>query len=263
MFRSPQTRGQHSVLTLSSPKSAFLGDAEFPKSAERLVKGGRIRLYEFVYKQYSTLAFSLMTDRSVAISGLEKRLIRTFNTTGGYGVFTEYLDRSLLWQRASNEMNRIQYPAWRKVPSWSWMAYDGRITYVDIPFGKVDWLHQVQSPFERDATNNQSEVVDIYANTPPIDLSAIAWNLSPHSAGSELTSVVFDQHGMKTLPGLKCVVVAKDRYPGPGELRKLYVLVIAPRTLDGFDQTFERVGAGFVEEGQIDFRGPRSFVNIQ
>jgi len=39
-------------------------------------------------------------------------------------------------------------PIHRKVPSWSWMAYDGRISYMDISFEQVAWSDAVQFPSE-------------------------------------------------------------------------------------------------------------------
>jgi hypothetical protein len=239
-----------------------LGDPEFPKSAERLVKGGRIRLYEFVYKLYSTLTFTRLTDRSIAISGLEKRLMRTFNTAGGYGIFDEYLDRSLLWQRASLEMRRITYASQRKVPSWSWMAYSGLITYVDIPFGQVDWYHDVQSPFQQGTTSSIA-AGDNSGGSPPTVLTAIARDMPMQSAGRGLSSVIFDEQDMETRPGLKCVVIARDRELTSTNTRNFYVLLIAPCSVDDGRTLFERVGAGVMGEHQISLSGSALQVQIQ
>lgn len=72
----------------------------------------------------------------MAIGGLEKRLIRTFDTMGGYGVFLQYLDRSLLWRRKEQAwLTPIEYFTARTVPSWSWMANEGAIEYPRVEFG--------------------------------------------------------------------------------------------------------------------------------
>ncbi|KIX10701.1 uncharacterized protein Z518_01785 [Rhinocladiella mackenziei CBS 650.93] len=246
---------------MRNPKSAFLGDSEFPKSAERFVKGGRIRLYEFVYQRYSTLAFTNMTDRSIALSGLEKRLVRTFNTNGVYGIFEAYLNRSLLWQRAGDEMRRISYPKGRKVPSWSWMAYDGCISYVDVPFGKVDWLRSLQSPFrqdERSSTDNG----DDNKKASPFELTAFSRDFSAPSTRHGMHFVVFDQPGTEQLPGLKYVVLGKDKSSSLGTAQKSYILVVAPALSYGDPSAYERVGAGFVEKHQIDLDGAVSQIRI-
>lgn len=94
--------GQHSFiliiawLILDSNKAAFLSDPVSPKVATNSTKGSQIRLYESLYRQYSTLQFTKAYDRPIAIAGLEQRLIRAFGKPGGFGVFNRYFRRSLL-----------------------------------------------------------------------------------------------------------------------------------------------------------------------
>jgi hypothetical protein len=116
-------------------------------AAQLYMKGGRIRLYEIIYERYSKLAFTKIDDRPVAISGLEKRLLRTFGTVGGYGILELYLHRSLLWKRLDKPLVRINSLRCQRIPSWSWMAYTGAINYMEIPFGKAEWSEDIQSPF--------------------------------------------------------------------------------------------------------------------
>ncbi len=242
------------VNVIRSPKSAFLGDSQFPKSAERFLKGGRIRLYEEVYQRYSRLAFTHMTDRSVAISGLEKRLIRTFNTVGEYGILEQHLSRSLLWQRGINEMMQaIQYPPSRQVPSWSWMAYTGRIAYLEIPFGKVEWFGDIQSPFSRSPLGNNSSGRRKEDAAPPLEIKALARDLSLQSVEQESKSVFFDTHDMSGFTELKCVVIARDKLPASSNKRTCYILIIAPQLLREAQGPYKRVGVGALEEDQIGF----------
>lgn len=243
----------------SSTKSAILGDSDFPKSAESLVKGGRIELFQFIYERYSTLAFTRVEDRPVAISGLEKRLIRTFNTDGAHGVFDTFLARSLLWKRGGNEMSRISYPSWRTIPSWSWMAYDGRITYVDVPFGQVHWLREMKSPFAQDppgSTDNGN------GRIPPFELLATATDLSQASPRRALNNVTFDLPGTKHLPECKCVIIGTHT-PRDGREKQYYVLVVAPASPYENPSTYERVGAGTVEKHQLDLQGKQYEIRIR
>ena len=240
------SRAYLNVLIISlSPKSAFLGDSEFPESARTFYRGGRIRLYEEVYKQYSRLAFTFTVDRAIAISGLEKRLIRTFSTVGGYGIFAEYLNRSLLWQRSGLDfMEPIHYPLSKTVPSWSWMAYVGAITYVDIPLGKAQWFpRNITPPFRTGG------------DFPERELLALAKDLrlQPDEQGSN--SVIFDTHDMHDSTELKCIVVARDRISDAQEVQRYYVLVITPKISEGTERTYRRVGAGFVKENEIGAEG--------
>lgn len=61
--------------------------------------------------------FTIIDDRPVAISGLENRLLRTFDTDGGYGILEYYLHRSLLWKRLEKTLVRIDSPRCQRIPS--------------------------------------------------------------------------------------------------------------------------------------------------
>jgi hypothetical protein len=125
----------------------LLGDSSFPDSVESRSNQNRVYLLQSIFKTYTKLAFTNLTDRSVAISGLESRFARAFGTEGSYGIFQRYLHRSTLWQRSGDKMKRIKpppdLPEW-KVPSWSWMAYEGEISYMDIPFEEVEWSDAIR-----------------------------------------------------------------------------------------------------------------------
>ncbi|RSL60534.1 hypothetical protein CEP53_005420 [Fusarium sp. AF-6] len=92
---------------MNNRKASFLGDSNFPHSAEKYVKGLRIEFFQDLYVRYSKLALSFAFDRPIAIKGLENRLLSTFNTTGGYGVLDRYFHRSLLWKRGGETLRRI------------------------------------------------------------------------------------------------------------------------------------------------------------
>jgi len=118
-------------------------DPNFPK---RLLKLGYQRTMEFIYflfEDYSKRDLIEKTDRAVVISGLEARIARALKCWSRYGIFKRYLHRNLLWQASDNKMERIEYPT-RNVPSWSWMAYNGGVQFMDIPFGTVDWIDNLR-----------------------------------------------------------------------------------------------------------------------
>ncbi|VBB71451.1 Putative protein of unknown function [Podospora comata] len=137
-------------------QSSFLGDPNFPQVALTSSKGGKIRLYESLYKTYSRLQFTRAYDRPIAIAGLEQRLVAAFDTRGGYGIFDRvpFFGRSLLWTcEEPGGMRRIEFPKeglgrYRVPPSWSWMAYTGAIGFMDLPFEGVHWLEDdIRSPW--------------------------------------------------------------------------------------------------------------------
>jgi hypothetical protein len=207
--------------------------------------------------RYSELAFSVIQDRSVAISGLEKRLIRTFKTVGGYGIFECYLSRGLLWQRAGDVIRRINSIPGRKVPSWSWMAYAGEITYMEIPFGGVDWTDEIHSPFsdkQQNQTNDRWE--GRVANAA--ELRAVAREFI-----QDCGELIYDEPDKRRQGKLRCVVVGKQRMKMINEHRKHYILIIIEAGRDGDHNIYERVAVGCIEGRHISFETTGASVIIQ
>ncbi|KAM7199739.1 Heterokaryon incompatibility protein (HET) domain containing protein [Naviculisporaceae sp. PSN 640] len=144
---------------MTNDQAAFLGDPDFPAVAMKSTKGAKIRFCQSLYETYSALEFSKAQDRSIAIAGLEQRLVRAFNTDGAYGVFDggpSFFGRTLLWMRdtrVQDAMRLIDFDFFSEgaeekasnmyyvVPSWSWMAYEGVITFMDLPFSGVEWRY--------------------------------------------------------------------------------------------------------------------------
>ncbi|KAF2176642.1 hypothetical protein K469DRAFT_444153, partial [Zopfia rhizophila CBS 207.26] len=117
----------------------LLSDLKFPKTFNDSSEPVKIDLFQTLFAKYSRLGLTKCTDRSVAISGLEKRLADTFRTQGMHGVFKGYLHRSILWERSEDtRMKQILYATDRRIP------YEGTITYEPIPFGSVEWHKAVQ-----------------------------------------------------------------------------------------------------------------------
>ncbi|EXL66156.1 hypothetical protein FOPG_17646 [Fusarium oxysporum f. sp. conglutinans race 2 54008] len=226
---------------MQNSKAAFFSDPQFPQSALKYLKDGRIRLFEMLYERYSRLNLTMASDRSVAIAGLEQRLLETFNCKGGYGVFERYLHRSLLWQRAGERMQCIRYPTSRPVPTWSWMAWMGPISYVDVPFEKVDWSDNIGSPFENDIDDGSKGEVKSISHIPEIKLNARAKEFTLEEYQDE--TLVLDSQTWQDLRVVRCVVIGVERSNISVQERKHYVILIAPK--NGC-KTFERVGAGFL-----------------
>ncbi|KAI1102455.1 HET-domain-containing protein [Jackrogersella minutella] len=237
---------------LHNSKAAFLGDADFPNSALRYFREGRIVLFQTLYGMYSKLAFSEPTDRSMGVIGLERRLARTFQTIGDYGVLMCYLCRSLMWKREGNEKLRaIVYPNNRTVPSWSWMAYSGGISYFDAPFGGVDWkTDNLEIPCQQDGRFRNSTQTRAGKPDPEIITSAMGINMDVH--GEEILSrLTFDEVDVADHSNLRCVVLGKDKGGGQGE-DKYYVMVIKPCSADCLG-VYTRVGVGSLLERHILF----------
>lgn len=236
-------------------------------------KGARIRVYESLYKTYSRLEFSKAIDRPIAIAGLEQRLVAAFKTHGGYGVFDgDFFGRSLLWKRDSEEgMKKIDFTAGRiiksataaknyRVPTWSWMAYEGAIAFLDIPFRGVEWLYKgdkgIRSPWAPDTTPKNPSSTSASWHTGNTDektnLTAWASNFSESAKGK----IIFDDgpapptFSRKKEKSVKCVIVGRQKVKEvdqPGlDLSNLehYVLVVVASPKEGRHDTYERIGVG-------------------
>ncbi|KAK7404072.1 hypothetical protein QQX98_010158, partial [Neonectria punicea] len=211
----------------TSSGEEFLGDANFPNVATNSTKGGRIQLIKSLYKKYSKLEFTNDFDRPLAIAGLEQRLIRAFDTKGGYGVFQLYLGRTLLWKRDSDKaLRKIDFPPEQKfqVPSWSWMACSGPIDFVDTPFKEVDWNKDLGSPWASAGDWASSTGDSTFSNV----LHAVAYDID--LKGSSL-GIVFDSDAPRAGTIVKCVVVGKEKRKNSAGLseQRHFALIVAPR----------------------------------
>ncbi|KAK1714251.1 heterokaryon incompatibility protein-domain-containing protein [Colletotrichum lupini] len=247
---------------LDNNVAAFLGDPRFPTIAMNSSRGAKIHLYQDLYKQYSRLQFSRNEDRPFGIAGLEKRLIQSFKTHGGYGVFDDgggLLRRSLLWQRASvSALDRIIFPAERdlEVPTWSWMAYKGGIDYLEPPFDGVDWeKSEIQSPWANKSPDGFYHTSD---KSLGISLSAVAREFSQLDGHHSASKLIFDNPAKSDgqLPNVRVIVVGRSR-DKTQDVRRCFVLLITPKALKsaGGLMVYERTGVGYMPDNCISQNG--------
>lgn len=239
-----------------SRKASFLGDANFPHSAEKYVKGLKIEFFQDLYVRYSKLALSFAFDRPIAIKGLENRLLSTFNTTGGYGVLDRYFHRSLLWKRGGDTLRRIPNTRGEPVPSWSWMAYDGAIDYVSAPGGKVSWLESVKSPFSR-ATSGLSHHED----------ETLALEAPARSVINDVPdeSILLDEPTRALSRPMECVVLGSGSEGSSGNFQRYWAILVQKISNDDGrgGGVYERVGVAVLEGRHIDFREEAREIKIQ
>jgi hypothetical protein len=246
---------------MKNRKASFLGDANFPNAAEKYVKGMRIELFQDLYERYSRLALTFPSDRPIAIKGLETRLLDTFGTTGGYGIFDIYLHRCLLWQRADKALKHMEsFRGGSPVPSWSWMAYVGHIRYMDVPFGQASWCEDIMSPFAKvgqlDVLNGrQYDREGKGIDTPVPELEAPVRKIrNTHGA-----LLILDDPGQTFTQSLQCVVVGNSKT----EPLKHYVLLVQVSSTLDEGHVYERVGVGILDQHQFAFDGPYRKARIQ
>jgi hypothetical protein len=259
-------------ITINSKLASFIGDPNFPEVAIQSSRGGKIRLYQDLYSQYSRLKFTRTGDRPIAIAGLEKRLVHAFDTYGEFGVFDDghgLLRRSLLWRRGSDEstLDRIVFPADRQmtVPSWSWMAHKGGIDYLDLPFDGVDWEEQeIRSPW----TPGSSGIWHTEDEAGIVELSAVARDLDFKGPTGQESKIVYDAPAKTDGPSqnVKCVVVGRLKGAGQSARNRMhYVLLVGPKPsqVSRGGQVCERIGVGYILGRWIKLEQPGTAVKIR
>ena len=136
------------------------------------------------------------------------------------------------------------------MPTWSWMAYEGGIDFLNLPLGGVDWQEdEISSPWIPDA----SEVYHIIDRTGSIELSAIARGFNIQVAGANEFMIVYDVPKTEGQQ-LKCIVMGRRRGEGKLEDARHYVLFITPK--GGAAKVYERVGVGFMPGKFIELIAP-------
>ncbi|KAF9873488.1 heterokaryon incompatibility protein [Colletotrichum karsti] len=236
---------------LYNSKAAFLGDANFPQSALDHYKDGRQLLIQDLYERYSALAFTMASDRAVAILGLQTRLARALKSQASHGSFEVFFARSILWKRNQPEdMTAITQSTWL-VPTWSWFSKSGKIQYMNLEFDKIEWMTgDFESPFSRhpDMLSGASYYGRDEDHTI---LRGVARRM--HISEEQISSqAVFDRKNELKSEDLRVVIVGRDK---EGLDAKAHVLVICKSQNDSRDIRYERVGVASLPGAQVSEEG--------
>lgn len=161
-------------------------------------------------------------------------------------------------------MKPIQFPKSQKykVPSWSWMAYEGAITFMDLPFREIEWEeNEVRSPWNppspalsSSSRSNHTLNTAWYTTSTKekTDLTVIARDF----LDSADNQIVYDRGERPTDQVVKCVVVGRRKMKAGVDARRIhYVLVIAQKGGAGHAAGYERIGVGSLPGSSIALEG--------
>ncbi|EXF75137.1 heterokaryon incompatibility protein [Colletotrichum fioriniae PJ7] len=241
--------------------SAFLNDSNFPHSVESFKDGKKLQYYQYLYELYSSLKLTYKTDRPQAIAGLEQRLMRALDSTGGYGVIRTNFHRDLLWQRRNTgtTLQRIVFPAGKDVPSWSWMAFDGEIRFMNVPLGDLKRRlrpedEDILSPFPESWDNNPE-------GTRRISEQAYFRAHAHTLLNDNPAQMILDEPDRNLTRPLKCVIIGSNRQE-KGEPLRYYALIVAP--VEGLEkkEVFERVGVSYLSKEDVSIEEKTKYVNV-
>lgn len=186
-----------------------------------------------LFEDYSRLEFSYPEDRQYAIEGLMARLTKAFKTRCLYGLFESFWGRCLLWQRPQNAAPFKLIPPGKhstKVPpTWSWMAVDGPIDFLEPPGGEVTWNLSVALPWK----NKDMVQGPAHDFRTPSDL--------------EEQRIIYDDDEQRDDTQIKCVIIATSK-----DKRKHWVVLVSPAVATEGAASHVRIGVGLLLEESID-----------
>jgi hypothetical protein len=168
------------------------------------------------------------------------------NVQGGFGLFDDpddsknkgFLRRSLLWRRGNDALTlcKIHFDDPEMVPSWSWMAVSGGISYFHPQFTGFDWKH-IKPPWLHPTQADTKQIIE--AQVTDFELPG---------ADSEEHEVIFDDSGRSKQGKTKAIVLGIEKLPNAVEAKRHYILLVdmmAEFTPDGHKYC-KRVGAGYL-----------------
>ena len=215
-------------------------DPNFPNRLRSYYPESVFKFLQSLLEIYSTRELSIPADRAVVLSGLLTRIGSVLNCEQNYGVLGKYLHRTLFWHWTSPR-KEIKFDENKKMPSWSWMGYEGGIQFYHIGYGNWNTFRKLQ--FIRDGTGLVTNVWGFQDCCLQKDLGADSTGTRYQilDLSGELRGwVMYDVEDYSTLPLEWAVVLGKRS-------QDLYLLVVK-RTAGG---EYERLGIGMIKKGCI------------
>ena len=133
----------------------------------------------------------------------------------------------------------------RHVPSWSWMAYNGGIQFLEIPFSEVGWANDLQFDPKRENALI-ADIGDFLRCTMEPDRKQYA---VIDSDGTKRGWIQYDVKDGEQLSKEQCVVIGRTK---KSSVEEYYILVARPTCVDG---EYNRVGVGLVHSCCVVKRG--------
>lgn len=162
------------------------------------------------------------------------------------------------------------------------MAYDGEITFDQVPFYKVDWNRNIFHPSKNYRSDEETPEharkperdipkEEVPEHAQKLGLKAWARAFSPTAAAAELTlcaqelswdlenrgTLVFDEDRKNVEIGVfKCIILGRMRENENSDEQRHFILVVEKER--GLEHTYKRVGIGSVQKRDISFEEAES-----
>ncbi|TGO59568.1 hypothetical protein BCON_0043g00270 [Botryotinia convoluta] len=253
---------------LKNDKIAFLDDPNFPGYTIRpsSTVGDQIKHFIDLFERYIRLEFSHPEDRPIAIDGLMERLTIASKTRSLAGLFKTFWGRCLLWRRADNTGPLKRIPpgthSRRTPPTWSWMAFDGAISFIEPGGGHVFWNDAGVKLLFANLTGYQTSWLRTSCQNDSVAIQAKVFDFNiPANASRSEAYIYYDD---STISTAECVIVGTDKYhANDASMKKHYVLIVKPLSDILGTTSYERCGVGYIPAKYIRLGDPFVYVSIE
>ncbi|CAH0037179.1 unnamed protein product, partial [Clonostachys rhizophaga] len=228
-----------------------LGDPAFPSTIGYGVHASEWDFVKLLIQKYTQLNLTKPEDRALAFLGIEQRFEKELCTDIKHGLAEKFLHRGLLWQRAGNSpLKRIKYPNDRNIPSWSWMAWNGEITFLGIYRQAVFWNESLLFP------SKGKLYVRLRMFRSSIE-ERRKWTSAESLDGSDNTKrnwIRLDRVDDDLLSA-RCAILGIEKNQGDSliPLDHCYVLIVQPAASqdENHSRYYERIGVGFIHKKEL------------
>jgi hypothetical protein len=188
--------------------------------------------------------------------------MKALNSSGGYGILEskderkDYFHRGLLWRRSGATLKRIVFKPEDQVPSWSWMAFDGEIRYMNVPFGDIEKAKDTVSLVEGIEPGTSSTGINFGRAT---ELRAPVRTLAV-----EIPDWLIQDEADRILARpLKCVIVGKSIKETKDKQRTHYELIVSFLRVEQGLEIYERAGVAYLATGEIVPEQEKKYVRMR
>lgn len=148
------------------------------------------------------------------------------------------MHQSLLWQRGHKKaLEKIDYRQ-QKVPSWSWMAYDGEIRFPDIYEDQMTWSRYLN--LSKDCDWELVAELASFRNCTQTE-GKTQYDIFD-SEQTKKGWIQYDTEDTRDFNLERCIVIGRVEHQNSNY--QFHVLVVKP-TENG--KAYERIGVGLVE----------------
>ncbi|VUC31483.1 unnamed protein product, partial [Clonostachys rosea] len=242
---------QFSNIRVPLGEHTFILDPYFPS---RLRKAGYYRCLQFIqslFEEYSKCGLTYKSDRDIAIRSLLERMGRELATDVGYGIIRCFIGSLLIWKRTAKDLTSpIDFEP-RTVPSWSWMAYDGSIEFIDKFRYKLRIPQATDLEFAQDGKELKVKIRKFQNCRLEENMRDNEFTVKTVDGTTEkVGSMWYDM--MDQIEFNSCVVAGVDGTGSAVNDQKRYFVIMVQQMPGG---GYRRLGAGEVDDGYLSTKG--------